>query len=204
VVPAASSSRILIVYPEDFLMKRFILGAAVAIAAAAAPARAQIGFGLMAGVSIPNSTLTSYANSGWIGGATLRFGAPVVPVHFRIDGTYASMLGKTIAVPGPATEKNDFIVYSGTANVQWNMLGPVYIIGGVGYYGVQQKVSVLTPIQGSATSTQSGFGYNAGIGVKLAMLFVEARWNDVTNGLVQSDGSKKNLEYIPITVGIMF
>ncbi len=184
-------------------MKRFILGAAVAMAAAA-PAGAQIGFGLMGGVSIPQSTLADYANSGWIGGATLRFGAPVVPVHFRIDGTYADMLGKTITVPGPATVKNDFAVYSATANVQWNMLGPVYLIGGVGYYGVQQKLTVTSPPAPSVTNTQSGFGYNAGIGVKLAMLFVEARWNDVSNGLVQSDGSKKNLEYIPITVGIMF
>ncbi len=185
-------------------MKRFILGAAVAIVTLAAPAGAQIGFGIMGGYSIPNSTLKDYANNGWLGGVTLRFGAPVVPVHFRVDATYGLMNGKSIMVPGPATEKNDFTIYSATGNVQWNMLGPVYLIGGVGYYGVQQKVSVTSPPLPSVTSTQSSFGYNAGVGVKLAMLFIEARWNDVSNGLVQSDGSKKSLEYIPITVGIMF
>ena len=185
-------------------MKRFILGAAVAMAAVAAPAGAQVGFGIMGGLSLPYSTLKDYANSGWVGGVTLRIGAPVVPVHFRIDGTYGQMLGKTLTQPGPSTVKNDFTVYSATGNVQWNALGPVYLIGGVGYYGVQQKFTVTSPPLPSVTSTQSGFGYNAGIGVKLAMLFVEARWNDVSNGLVQSDGSKTSLQYVPITVGIMF
>jgi opacity protein-like surface antigen len=194
-------------------MKRFAIGALFAIFASAAPAVAQgvplVHFGVMAGYALPYNTLKDYANSGWTGGVTLAIGAPLVPVSFRVDATYSDMQGKTLTEPGPSTIANDFIVWNATANVQWVLIGKAlptkfYLIGGLGYYDVQQTLKVITPVPVSQTLNSSKFGYNAGLGVRFSKLFVEARWNTVSDGLVTTSGEKKTLEYIPITVGLMF
>jgi opacity protein-like surface antigen len=194
-------------------MKRFVIGALFAISASAAPAAAQgvplVHFGVMAGYSLPYNTLDDYAKSGWNGGVTLKIGAPLVPVAFRVDATYSQMDGKTLTFPGPSTVENDFVVWNATANIQWVLIGKAlptkfYLIGGLGYYNVQQKVNVTSPVVLSTPYNSSKFGYNAGLGVSFSKLFVEARWNTVSDGLVTTSGSKTTLEYIPITVGIIF
>ena len=100
-------------------------------------------------------------------------------------------------------------MWNATANVQWVLIGKAlptkfYLIGGLGYYDVQQTVKVTSPVPISQTLNSSKFGYNAGLGVRFTKLFVEARWNTVSDGLVTTSGSKTTLEYIPITAGIIF
>jgi opacity protein-like surface antigen len=194
-------------------MKRSVFGVLCAISAIAAPAAAQgvplVHFGIMGGYSLPYSTLKDYASSGWGGGVTLRIGAPLVPVAFRVDATYNVMNGKTLTLPGPTTVDNDFTVWNATANVEFVLIGKalptkLYLIGGLGYYNIQQKVNVTSPVPLSTPLNSSKFGYNAGLGVRFTKLFVEARWNTVSDGLTTSTGSKTTLEYIPITVGLMF
>jgi opacity protein-like surface antigen len=194
-------------------MKRFVIGALFAISVSSAPAVAQgvplVHFGVMGGYALPYSNLKDYANSGWNAGVTVKIGAPLVPVAFRVDATYSQMNGKTLTLPGPTTVDNDFMVWNATGNVEWVLIGKAlptqfYLIGGLGYYNVQQKVNVTSPVNVSTPYTSSKFGYNAGLGVRFTKLFVEARWNTVSDGLVTTSGSKTTLEYIPITVGIIF
>ena len=193
-------------------MKRFLLCSLAVAAITATPAAAQgvplTKFGIMGGWATPYGTLKDYANSGWDAGVTLQIGAPLVPVSFRIDATYNLMNGKTLTV-GAATLDNDFTVWTATGNVVWVLIGKAlptkfYIIGGIGYYNVQQKVNVTAPVAANSTITSSKFGYNAGLGVRFTKLFVEARWNSVNGGLTNSSGGTETLEFIPITVGFMF
>ena len=194
-------------------MKRSLFGALVAIAALSAPVAAQgallYRFGILGGWATPYGTVKDYAKSGWDAGITLAIGAPLVPVSFRVDASYATMPGKPVTV-GPGTVSETFNIYSATGNVVWNIIGntlptKVYLIGGIGYYNVQQTTSVtgLPPVP----SFKAGkFGYNAGVGVRFTKFFVEARWNDVQSGLDLSaySGGTTNLEFVPINVGILF
>jgi len=192
-------------------MKRSLLGALVALAAFWAPSAAQgaslFRFGILGGWATPYGTVKNYAKSGWDAGATLAIGAPLVPVSFRVDAGYASMGGKPQTVL-TATATPTFDIWSATGNVVWNIIGntlptKVYLIGGVGYYNVQQTISGLP----ATPSFKAGkFGYNAGLGVRFTKFFVEARWNDIQSGLDLSayGGGTTNLEMVPINVGILF
>jgi hypothetical protein len=191
-------------------MKRTAL-TTLLVLAAALPAAAQVHFGLTAGWYTPYSSTKDYANSGYDGGIVLGFGAPLVPVSFRVDATYGELPGKNVAVTG-GTVKSDFSVYGASGNVVWNVIGAtlptkVYLIGGVGYYKVEQKYSFngTPPVP---NVSKSAFGYNAGIGFKFTLFFIEARYTSISNGInteayTFTPGSKA-LTVIPINVGVMF
>jgi len=192
-------------------MKRSLLGTLVALAALSAPVAAQgvplTRFGIMGGWATPYGTVKDYAKSGWDAGVTLAIGAPLVPVSFRVDGSYATMPGKP-QLGGTVTPT--FNIWSATGNIVWNIIGntlptKVYLIGGIGYYNVQQTIAVngVPPLP---TSSAGKFGYNAGLGVRFTKFFVEARWNTINGGLDGSayGQSSQSLEMIPINVGFLF
>lgn len=191
-------------------MKRTALTFLLVIAAAL-PSAAQVHFGLTAGWYTPYSSTKDFANSGFDGGIVLGFGAPIVPVSFRVDATYGEMPGKSIDVGGGNTIKSDFNVYGASGNVVWNIIGAatptkLYLIGGIGYYAVEQKYSVsgVPPVP---QVHKSAFGYNAGIGFKFTMFFIEARYTSISNGLDETafgGSGTKALTVIPINVGVMF
>jgi hypothetical protein len=192
-------------------MKRSLLATLVALAALSAPVAAQgvplTRFGIMGGWATPYGTVKDYAKSGWDAGVTLAIGAPLVPVSFRLDGSYATMPGKP-QLGGTVTPT--FNIWSATGNIVWNIIGntlptKVYLIGGIGYYNVQQTIAV-TGVPPLPTSSAGKFGYNAGLGVRFTKFFVEARWNDIQSGLDLTAYGKgtTNLEMIPINVGILF
>ena len=191
-------------------MKRTAL-TTLLVLAAALPAAAQVHFGLTAGWYTPYSSTKDFAKSGYDGGIVLGIGAPVVPVSFRFDATYGEMPGKNVDVGGGATVKSDFSVYGASGNVVWNVIGAnmptkIYLIGGVGYYKVEQKYSFngTPPVP---NVSQSAFGYNAGIGFRFTLVFIEARYTSISNGLDErayGGSGTKALTVIPINVGVMF
>jgi hypothetical protein len=192
------------------MMKR-IAFTALLVFAAALPATAQVHFGITGGWYTPYSSTKDFAKTGYDGGILLGFGAPVVPVSFRVDGNYAEMPGQSISCCG-GTVKSDFTIYSATGNIVWTIFGStlptkLYLIGGVGYYSVQQKVSVGGGAPAVPASTTSAFGYNGGVGFRFTMFFIEARYTSITNGLDESTfggSGSKALTVIPINVGVMF
>jgi hypothetical protein len=172
-------------------MKRSLFAlAALALAFAAAPVRAQlpVSFGIGGGISMPNGDFGKVVSSGWHGTGSLGFGLPAVPLSVRVEGSYSSFSGKN---SGPKVN-----VMSGTVNAVWSGPGIAlkpYLIGGVGYYKAKADVS-------GATSS-SDMGFNIGGGVKFSLLgkgaYAEARFHSV-----QSD--PQTTTFIPITVGITF
>ena len=135
-------------------MKRSLL-AALLVLAAALPASAQH-FGITGGMYLPYGSAKDFTNSGWDAGITFQIGAPLVPINFRFDAVYGTLPGKTIDIGGGETAKADLTTYGATANVVWTIFGTAspfkfYVIGGIGYYGVQQKYTT-TLISGIAAT----------------------------------------------------
>ena len=190
-------------------MKSFVLGSLIVLAAALPVSAQGVHFGITGGWYTPYGAVKDYAKSGYDGGLTLQIGAPLVPVGFRFDAMYGEMPGKSLYVAGE-TVKSDFTVWSATGNIVWTIFGNAlptkfYLIGGIGYYSVQQKI---TSTLGSVpTVTTPAFGYNAGLGFKFTKLFIEARWTNINGGLnLEAFGStgSQALQVVPINVGILF
>jgi hypothetical protein len=163
----------------------------MAMTFASAPAAAQIvgspiRFGVMGGASVPVSDFKNVAKTGWNAGALLDIGLPLIPIGFRVDGSWNQFPTKTV---GTTDIKSRII--DGTANVVYTF-GPTlptkfYLIGGVGVYNIKFTTSGSVLVQLTGFST-----------------FIEARYTNVFSGGNDANGGTKSLQYIPITVGITF
>jgi len=180
-------------------LKRSLYLAIAAIALVVAPrvSHAQLGLvkpfqlGIAGGGSLPMSNLSNTSKTGYNGTVAMGINLPFIPVGLRVDGAYNGFTQKTA---GGAK----LHVMSATGNVVWHMpsigLSP-YLIGGAGLY----MPTVTVP--GFPSTTEKDFGWNAGAGVNLPLTvfkaFVEARYNRIS----ASGGS---MEFVPVTIGIMF
>jgi hypothetical protein len=180
-------------------LKRSLYLAIAAIALVAVPriSQAQLGvvrpsqLGIAGGAAQPMSDLKQGANMGYNATAALGINLPFIPVGLRIDGAYNQFGQK-------ADGDAKLHVISATGNLVWRLpsvgISP-YLIGGAGLY--MQTVSA----SGLASATDNHLGWNAGAGVNLPLgflkAFVEARYNHVS-------ADNGTMEFVPVTVGIMF
>ena len=169
--------------------------AAGALLAVPAAARAQSSSILVSGgLSVPMSDLSDAANSGYNVNLGVAFGAPLIPVGFRLEGGFSSFEAKT----GGASTR----IASGTANAVLN-LGPSgaapYLIGGLGIYN-RRLHSDVTDESDSRTSA----GVNVGGGIRFPLggltTFLEARYHVILGS--QEEGT--NFQFIPISFGVQF
>lgn len=180
-------------------MKRSLFLAIAAIALVAVPrvSHAQLGalqpfqLGVAGGGALPRGDLSTTSKTGYNGTVALAINLPIIPVGLRVDGAYNAFSAK-------AAGGAKLSVMSATGNIVYGLPIPEfspYLIGGAGLY----MPTVTAP--GLASTTEHHFGWNAGAGVNLPLsvfkAFVEARYNRIpVNG-----GS---LQFVPVTVGIMF
>ena len=178
------------------------VSAGLAVALAAAPAHAQIAFGLAGGATVPSNDLHDRSNLGYNGLATLQLGVPTFPFQVRADLQYNSFGGKDfIDALNVATKGKDARVIAGSINGVFTLLpGPIkpYIIGGVGYYD--------TKFDGNDATRKLGYNYGAGVkfGLTGASIFVEARMHQVNDALFTVSSGRRTAKFIPITIGVMF
>lgn len=178
----------------------FGLGA-LTLATTALPAFAQKpSLGIAAGVSMPQGDFKDAAGSGLNATVALGLGMPMLPVGLRIEGSYNRFPfgGAFKDAADLAGEKGNWSIASATANVTLGLplsaivVSP-YLIAGGGMYWAGCSTT--------GCSTDSKFGYNAGLGVKLRAVllsgYIEARYHSV-----QADGGSTS--FIPLTLGIMF
>lgn len=183
-------------------LRTAVAGLGLLFAAAAAPAHAQVAFGIAGGATVPSGSLNDRSNLGYNGLATVQLGVPAFPLQFRADLQYNSFGGKNFQnALNQAVDGTDTRVISGTVNAVFALLqGPVkpYLIGGVGYYDTQLK----------GTDATRKLGYNYGAGVKFGMtgasLFVEARLHEIKDATFDVGGNRSSAKFIPVTIGIMF
>jgi Outer membrane protein beta-barrel domain len=180
-------------------LKRSLFLAIATIALVAAPrvSHAQLGvlkpfqLGIAGGGALPMSDLSTTSKTGYNGTVAMAINLPFIPLGLRVDGAYNSFSSK--AAGGAKLN-----VMSATGNVVWGLPIPAfspYLIGGAGLY----MPTVTAP--GLASTTEHHFGWNAGAGVNLPLsvfkAFVEARYNRIS-----ANGG--TLQFVPVTVGIMF
>src|SRR5437762_3391307 len=93
----------------------------------------------------PHSNCADCQGNGTIG---LNFGAPLIPVGARVEGSINGFNAK-------GSGSGSLRVLSGTANAIVG-LGMPYLIGGMGYY----NATVKSGIAGIGDVTESGAGFN--------------------------------------------
>ncbi|HEU4643665.1 MAG TPA: outer membrane beta-barrel protein [Gemmatimonadaceae bacterium] len=184
-------------------MLQSVMAAGALLVLGGAPLAAQaivgspIRFGITGGATFPVGNLSDVAKTGWNAGALLDIGLPLVPIGFRVDGTWQQLGNKTVA---GEEIKNRIIAGTVDATYTFGSMLPTkfYLIGGVGLYNL--KTDVNTGV-GSATDKETKFGVNAGAGLRFQLTgfstFVEARWHDIfTKG--------SSTQMVPVSVGITF
>ena len=177
-------------------MKRSFIAAALAgVALASLPFGAQaqllkrgtaVQFGVAAGAAIPVSDLSDFADTGFNGTAMVGFSPTLIPLGVRIDGAYNQF--------GAKVTSGNLHITSVTGNLVYKMPGATispYAIGGAGWYNSG----------GSGLTSSNDFGWNVGGGISMPLsgfdTFLEARFN-------QTKVNQANLNFIPITFGVMF
>ena len=154
-----------------FLIAFLLLIGAVMPRAAAAQVDDQFSWGLTAGASVPARDLADDHNTGLAGGVTFALGQVGQTIGIRIDGLYSTFPGKS------GTEGRDARIIGGTFNLVTSLIGTgdrVYVIGGVGGYGIRTGVPGVKAV--------NDWGINGGLGVWLpfASAFVEARYHRIS------------------------
>jgi hypothetical protein len=150
---------------------------------------AQARFGLSGGFSAPVSDLSDEAETGYNITAGLFFGGTHVPIGGRVD---ASLNGFSLKKSSDDVRVIDVTV-NGVVNIAQVPTSP-YVIGGVGIYN--SKFADL--------DSQTAVGLNLGGGLRFPVgdntTFFEVRYH-----LMLGDREVgANLQYIPITFGVVF
>jgi hypothetical protein len=169
-------------------MTRRLLAVLAASLLAAAPATLHAqSISLAGGLSLPVGNFGDGEQSGYNGTIGLNFGAPLIPVGARIEGSINGFNHKN-------NISGDTRLLSGTANAIVG-LGMPYLIGGIGYYNARVKVGNL----GEVSQSSAGFNIGAGLTFPLPSLspFVEVRYHQLT-------GDNDGVKFVPITFGIKF
>ncbi len=167
----------------------FAVLAAALLAAVPTSLQAQ-SISLAGGLALPVSDMADFEQSGYNATIGLNFGAPLIPVGARVEGSINGFSHKN-------NVGGDFRVLSGTANAIVG-LGMTYAIGGLGYYNARDKVTATI---GSGETTVSGAGFNIGAGMSFPLPslspFVEVRYHQML-------GNNDGVKFVPITFGIKF
>jgi hypothetical protein len=166
---------------------------------AATPALGQktyaLGFG--GGASIPVAKFGNTQKSGYNALASLAIGVADLPLGVRFDGIYNSLKGATQSTG--STQVNANVRVSGVlANLVFAFpasSAKPYVIAGAGYY--------MTRTDTTNAKTERTVGFNGGAGATFGLgpfaLFIESRYHSVSRG-----AAKGVLQFVPITIGVMF
>ena len=167
----------------------FAVLAAALLAAAPATVRAQ-SISLAGGLALPVSDFGNAEQSGYNATLGFNFGAPLIPVGARIEGSINGFNHKN-------NVSGDTRVLSATANAIVGMGGP-YLIGGLGYYNTR---ATFPNIIGAAETKLTGAGFNIGAGLTFPLPtlspFLEVRYHQML-------GNNDGVKFVPITFGIKF
>jgi opacity protein-like surface antigen len=168
------------------MTRRLLVVLAATLFAAAPASLSAQSISLAGGLSVPTGDLSDGVESGYNGTLGFNFGAPLIPVGARLEGSINGFNAK-------GTGSADLRVLSATANATFG-LGMPYVIGGIGYYNARVKSTI-----GSITESGAGFNIGAGLSFPLPALspFVEVRYHQMT-------GDNSDVKFIPITFGIKF
>jgi hypothetical protein len=173
-------------------MRSYLFAMTAAVVLATLPFRiasSQARFSVSGGLAAPMSDLGDEADLGYNVAAGLNFGGTYLPIGARIEGSLSQFSLKNF--------NEDVRILNATANAIVNIgqgNDSPYLIGGLGIYNSKF---------GSADS-ENAVGANLGGGLRFPIgglnAFFEARYH----AMLGERGVGANLQYIPITFGIVF
>ena len=153
------------------------------------PALSQARLSVSGGIATPVSDLSDVADIGYNVNAGLNFGGTYLPIGIRLEGSLNGFNIKDVS--------ENVRILNATANAVVNLgqqAGSPYIIGGPGIYNSKF---------GDADS-ENAVGVNLGGGLRFPLgtlnSFFEARYH----AMLGDRNNGANLQYVPITFGIMF
>lgn len=174
-------------------MNRFVRTAlmvgAIALAAGATEASAQVGFAIGGGPTFPMGDLSDGLEMGYHGQLSVSFGLPLIPVGLRADGMFTRFNAE-----GDIDGHLQYM--SGTLNAVINLPTPgitPYLIGGAGFYSGKAELGDIE------SDSETDLGVNVGAGVRIGLpglgIFAEARLHNV---FTEGESSR----FVPVTLGI--
>lgn len=169
----------------------------------AKPAEAQKSYalGVAAGAAVPMGKFSDSASTGFAATAFVALGVPELPLGVRFDGVYNLFSGRTVtpAGGGSSFEMPKVRVIGGLASLVYSFSGTTakpYVITGGGIYNTRADTS--------DARSKNDFGFNAGVGTTFGLRgiagFLEARYHGISRAA--ADGG--NLQFVPVTLGLMF
>jgi hypothetical protein len=172
-----------------------LLGVTASRAAAQTTVGPTYSFGVSAGLTVPVGDLSNYTSSGYTVGVTLGMHQPLVPLGFRVEGSFTEF---------PWSNNSDVKhrIYGIGADLLYNLGTPstnggLYLTGGGGMFGSKDTGGGIF----TDTNTNWDFGINGGLGYYLPLsgftVVFEGRYRNIF-----SSGSSQGM--FPITVGVTF
>ncbi len=156
--------------------------------------------GIGGGAAIPAGKLSNAQNTGYNGVVALAIGVAELPIGVRFDGIYNNFLRNNRLSPGGSGPISyNLRVMGALGNLIYAFPGtsvkPYIIVGGGLYY--------TRPDTASAKS-ENDFGFNAGFGATFRVgpfaTFLESRYHSIA----RKDAKGGVMQFVPITVGLMF
>lgn len=149
------------------------------------------------GAAIPVGKLSDVQTTGYNGIVALAIGVAELPIGVRIDGIYNTFQSRTAPVGGPST--SDLRIMGALGNLIFAFPGttakPYVIIGG-GLYSTKTDVS--------GAKSENDFGFSAGVGATFGVgpfaTFLESRYHTISRKAEEGGV----MQFVPITVGLMF
>jgi Outer membrane protein beta-barrel domain len=153
------------------------------------PALSQARISVSGGVAAPFGELSDVVDIGYNIAAGLNFGGTRLPFNARLEGGLNGFNLKDV--------NESLRILNGTANAIMNLgqqSGSPYLIGGLGIYNSEF----------AGGDSENAFGVNLGGGLRFPLgrfnTFFEARYHAVFGDQEEA----KNLQFIPITFGVVF
>ena len=153
------------------------------------PALSQARIALSGGVAAPVSELSDVVDMGYNVAVGVNLGGARIPIGARIEGGLNGFNFKNT--------NEDVRILNATANAIVNLGnqdGSPYVIGGLGIYNSKF----------ADTDSENAFGLNLGGGLRFPLgrfnTFFEARYHYAFGDQEEA----KNLQFIPITFGVVF
>jgi hypothetical protein len=151
----------------------------------------QFAWGVSAGGAVPTNYLAKDHKTGVNAGITMAFGGVGQLFGVRVDAMFNQFGAKS------GTTAVNTRILGGTVSLVMPVFGDadrVYLIGGVGGYGIRPVLPGQTNV--------NDFGLNGGIGLWLPGVngFIEARYHHFYRVLA----NKRPAIFVPITLGILF
>jgi hypothetical protein len=157
--------------------------------------------GVGGGAAIPVGKLSNVQNTGYNGLVVLAVGSAELPIGVRFDGIYSNLVKNTVPVPegSPVVTASDLRIAAGLFNLVFAFPGTSakpYLLAGGGLYRTKSDVS--------GTKAKNDFGFNTGLGITFGLgpfaAFLESRYHTISRS--EADGGV--IQFVPITVGLLF